>query len=209
MVGNRLNLISTVLKTRARHFPIDFRHGLATRNLKSTSRNCVQADYGWSPTSTAVYRSFQHHGPYRCKLGVEVRNPKRLGPAYPFKNMCVADSSECGETWSPMRHVTTQFGQCHAAGVGLQKGRVVVVHDHRYPQSMSSARTVVSNDEGQTWRDELYYLSHGNVAGYARTIRLDGQEMLTLTGSHYGEAGNWHDATGNTQFHIVRWQLVD
>ena len=131
------------------------------------------------------------------------------GAPYPFKNVSVADSSDGGETWSPMRHVTTQFGQCHAAGVGLQNGRVVVVHDHRYPRSMSSARAVVSDDEGQTWRDEVYYLSHGTVAGYARTISLDGQEMLTLTGSHYGEAGNWHDATGNTQFHIIRWRLVD
>ena len=81
--------------------------------------------------------------------------------------------------------------------------------DHRYLRPMSSARAVVSNDEGQTWRDEVYYLSNGLVAGFARTITLDGTEMLTLTGSYYGEKIGWNDVTGNTQFHIIRWRLQD
>jgi hypothetical protein len=73
---------------------------------------------------------------------------------------------------------------------------------------MSSARAVVSDDEGQTWRDEVYYLSNGHAAGFARTISLDGEEMLTLTGSYYGENKlKWHDLTGNTRFHIIRWRL--
>ena len=112
-------------------------------------------------------------------------------------------------TWSSMRQLTTEFGQCHAAGVGLRNGRVVVIHDHRYPRSMSSALAVVSDDESQTWRDEVYYLTHGSAAGYARTISLDGQNMLTLAGSYYGETGNWHNQTGNTKFNIIRWRLHD
>jgi len=131
------------------------------------------------------------------------------GPAYPYKHVFVADSTDGGGSWSSMRQVTTEFGQCHAAGVGLQNGRVVVIHDHRYPRSMASARAVVSDDEGQTWCDEVYYLAHGSAAGYARTISLDGQEMLTMAGSYYGEIGSWHDHTGNTQFNIIRWRLND
>ena len=72
------------------------------------------------------------------------------GLPFPFKHVFVADSMDGGDNWSPMRQVTTEFEQCHAAGVGLRNGRVVVGHDHCYPRSMSGARGVVSDDEGQT-----------------------------------------------------------
>ena len=102
----------------------------------------------------------------------------------------------------------TVLGQCYGYGVGLSGNRAVVVTDHRYPRNMSSGRAVVSRDNGETWQDEVYYLSHGHAAGYAATITLDGEEMLTLTGSCYGDVSGWDNCIGNTDYVIVRWRLV-
>ena len=74
---------------------------------------------------------------------------------------------------------------------------------------MSSARAVVSDDEGKTWRDEVYYLSNAPIAGFARTITLDGEEMLTLTGTFSGPTEEFDSATGGTQFYVIRWSLAD
>jgi hypothetical protein len=138
---------------------------------------------------------------------LETTGAAKFGSDLPFKHVFVADSADQGETWSVNRQLTTGFGQCHGAGVGLSDKRVVVIYDHRYPRPMSSARAAVSDDDGMTWRNEVYYLSNGVVAGYARTISLDGEEMLTLTGSYYGQKLGWNDVTGKTRFHIIRWRL--
>ena len=100
------------------------------------------------------------------------------------------------------------WGQCYGYGVGLSGNRAVVVTDHRYPRNMSSARAVVSHDNGETWQDEVYYLSHGHAAGYAATISLDEEDMLTLTGSCYGDVNSWNNCIGNTDYVIIRWKLV-
>jgi len=121
----------------------------------------------------------------------------------------VADSTDGGKTWSRNRQVTTECGQCHGAAIGLKSKRVVMIYDHRYARPMSSARAVVSDDEGQAWRDEVYYLSNGVVAGFARPSSLNGEEMDRLTGSYYGDKVGWNDVTGNTQFHIIRWRLQE
>ena len=74
---------------------------------------------------------------------------------------------------------------------------------------MAGARAVVSDDEGKSWRDEVYYLSNALVAGFARTISLDGEEMLTLTGTYSGEDLSWKAATGASPFQVIRWRLED
>lgn len=126
----------------------------------------------------------------------------------PYKHVFLSDSSDGGKTWSALRQVTTECGQCHGHSIGLSDGRVVMVFDHRYPRPMSGARAVVSDDEGQTWRDEAFFLSNGRAcAGFARTISLDGKVMLTLTGYFDGDPADFHNATGGSQFHIIRWQL--
>lgn len=35
------------------------------------------------------------------------------------------------------------------------------------------------------------------------------RQMLTLTGSCYGEDVSWDAAVGKTTFHILRWKLAD
>ena len=129
--------------------------------------------------------------------------------SFPYKHVFVAHSDDAGATWTPPRQLATVFGQCYGSGVGLSNSRAVIVTDHRYPRDMGSGRAVVSLDGGETWQDEVYYLVHGDAAGYATTICLDGEEMLTLTGSCYGDVDSgWDYCVGNTDFVIIRWRLV-
>jgi hypothetical protein len=131
-----------------------------------------------------------------------------LGSKFPYKHVFLADSPDGGVTWDNLRQLTTVFGQCHGAAVGLSDNRVVVVHDHRYPRELSSGRAMVSYDSGQNWADEVYYLCHGNAAGFAQTITLDGEEMLTLVGSAYGNVDSWDNCIGKSHFVLIRWRLV-
>jgi photosystem II stability/assembly factor-like uncharacterized protein len=129
-------------------------------------------------------------------------------PSLPYKHVFVAHSDDRGLTWTLPRQLATVLGQCYGHGVGLSDNCAVVVTDHRYPREMAGARALVSRDGGATWADEVYYLNHGNAAGYATTLSLDGEEMLTLTGSCYGDVEAWDNCVGNTDFAIIRWRLV-
>ena len=131
-----------------------------------------------------------------------------FGSGFPYKHVFLADSTDGGTTWTRPRQLTTVFGQCYGSGVGLSDDRVVVVHDHRYPRNVAGARALVSRDAGRTWEDEVYYLCHGDAAGYAATISPDGEGMLTLAGSCYGDVGAWENCIGRTDFALIRWQLV-
>jgi len=125
-----------------------------------------------------------------------------------WKHIFVADSEDAGKTWSPSRQVATETGQCHGAPVGLTGGRAVLIHDERR-DAVSGARALVSDDEGKTWNDEVYYLTHGDAAGYARSVSFDGEEILTMTGSFYGDSFSWSNLIGNSRQYIIRWRLED
>ena len=127
--------------------------------------------------------------------------------SFPYKHVFVAHSDDQGRSWTPPRQLTTVLGQCYGDAVGLSGGRAVVTTDHRYPRNMSSGRALVSLDQGATWEDEVYYLNNGNAAGYAATLSLDGEKMLTLTGATPGDANSWAAAVGKTDFAIIRWRL--
>ena len=131
-----------------------------------------------------------------------------FGTKAPYKHVFIAHSDDAGRTWTPKRQLTTVYGQCRGTGVGLSGNRFVLVHDHRYPRSVSSARAMVSLDDSETWEDEVYYLNHGMAAGYNETICLDGEEMLTLTGSCYGKVERSLDVIGRSTFVLIRWKLV-
>ncbi len=128
---------------------------------------------------------------------------------FPFKHAFVAHSDDGGSTWTPPRQLATVLGQCYCAGVGLSDNRAVAIMDHRYPREMGSGRAMVSLDGDETWEDEVYYISHGRAAGYTATISFDGEEMLTLAGSCYGDVSKWDNCVGNTKFAIIRWRLAE
>jgi hypothetical protein len=80
--------------------------------------------------------------------------------------------------------------------------------DSSYPGivPLDNDRALISDDDGQTWRDEVYFLSNGRTtAGFARNLTLDGNEILTLTGYHDGGAA-FDAASSSTQFHVIRWK---
>ena len=123
------------------------------------------------------------------------------------KTVFLADSADGGATWTNLRQLTTVGGQCHGAAVGLTNKRVVVAYDHRYPRELATGRAMVSHDEGQSWEDEVYYLIHGNDAGYTRHLALDGEEILTLVGQCYGDVEKgWDQQIGNSHFVLIRWK---
>ena len=124
------------------------------------------------------------------------------------KTVFLADSMDGGSTWNNLRQLTTENGQCHGAAVGLSNNRAVVTYDHRYPRELGSARAMISCDKGQNWQDEVYYLCHGNAAGFTRHITLDGEEILTLVGSCYGDVSTWEKVIGASHFCIIRWRPV-
>jgi len=167
-------------------------------------------------------RTFPHHSflsDYGCETNIAELSPGRLlavvryqpgPPEQPHTNKTtfLADSVDGGRTWKNLRQLTSVRGQCHGAAVGLSNDRVVVAHDHRYPRDLGSCRAMVSHDHGQKWKDEVYYLCHGNVAGYPRHVTLDQEEILTFVGSCYGDVSKWENAIGKSHFSIIRWRPV-
>ena len=134
---------------------------------------------------------------------------QRLGSthaSFPYKHVFLADSDDNGLTWNNLRQLTTVFGQCHGFPTGLTNNRVVVCHDNRYPDELGGGRAMVSHDDGKTFEDEVYYLCHGIGAGHARTVTLDGEEMLTMVGSN--QLPIEPIPVGQTSFSIIRWRLV-
>ena len=130
--------------------------------------------------------------------------------AWPYKHVFVTHSGDAGATWSPVQQLCTVYGQCYGAAGVLADNTVTVVHDHRYPRSLGSGRAVLSRDGGDSWQDEVYYLVHGDAAGYAATVSPDGESFLTLAGSCYGDVDSgWDFATGRTDFVLIRWRPVD
>jgi len=130
--------------------------------------------------------------------------PPRCG--MPYKHVFLADSDDNGLTWNNMRQLTTLFGQCHGFPTGLTNNRVVVCHDNRLPEEVKGGRAMVSHDDGKTFEDEVYYLCHGVNAGHARTVTLDGEEMLTMVGANQKPIEPI--PVGQTPFFIIRWRLV-
>jgi hypothetical protein len=138
--------------------------------------------------------------------------PQRTGapsPAWPYKHVFVAHSDDGGASWSGLRQVAGIFGQCYGSAAALDDGTVVLVCDHRYPRSMGSGRAFVSRDGGETWEDEVYYLAHGDAAGYAASLSPHGEWLLSLTGSCYGEVDSgWDYCVGRTNFAVIRWRPI-
>ena len=58
-------------------------------------------------------------------------------------------------------------------------------------RSSADTRSVlyVGADQGATWEGEVYYLNNGNAAGYAATLSLDGEEMLTEVSCKFRPTG--------------------
>ena len=112
--------------------------------------------------------------------------PSRDGPL--FKRVFICQSGDGGRTWTGPRPVETkegtpilEFDECHGQLFQVPDGRVVLVHDRRYPYDQSEIRARVSCDNGLTWEPEVYHLTDG--MGYPASVALEDGTIVTVTGS--------------------------
>lgn len=105
-----------------------------------------------------------------------------------FKNVFLADSSDSGATWENLRPLLDAegrpvlvFGECHAQLVEIPDGRVVLVHDRRYPYDKTATIGRISDDGGKRWSRKAYHVSDG--IGYAASIALEDGTIVTVTGN--------------------------
>ena len=133
--------------------------------------------------------------------------------AFPGKRVFLADSRDCGLTWRNLRPVSLSpdgrselpHGDAHGHLVQVSDGRVVLVHDHRYPYQEGAVWARVSEDDGRTWRPEVYHLSSGH--GYGASVVLPDDTIVTVCGNTpLGETGQPEPGTEWT-VQAVRWQL--
>ncbi len=127
-----------------------------------------------------------------------------------FKHVFVGDSDDDGRTWRDLRPLTTgdgnpvvSYGECHGQLAQAPDGRVVMVHDRRYPYDGGEARAKVSEDEGLTWRPETYHLSAGH--GYPACVALDDGTLVTVTGATPYDAQS--NVLGDWRAEAIVWRL--
>ncbi len=127
-----------------------------------------------------------------------------------FKHVWIGRSDDNGRTWQGLRPVLDRhgrplldFGEAHGQLVQEPGGRVVLVHDCRYPYQQAHTRARVSLDDGQTWEPEIYHLSEG--MGYASSVALSDGTIVTVTGNTRLDAS--FRPIGGWQAQAVRWRL--
>jgi hypothetical protein len=128
-----------------------------------------------------------------------------------FKHVFVGGSDDSGRTWEDLSAVRDrdgrallEFGEPHGQLVQAADGRVVLVHDRRYPYERSETRARVSvDDEGLTWGREIYHVSDG--MGYPASVALPDGTIVTITGNTkldpaFRPIGGW-------RVQAIRWRL--
>ena len=127
-----------------------------------------------------------------------------------FKRVFIGQSEDEGRTWSDLRPLETddgapllELGECHGQLLQVSDGRVVLVHDRRYPLLQSGTRARVSHDQGRTWEPEVFHLAAGS--GYPASVALEDGTVVTVTGCSRSDA----DATPIERWRVtaIRWTL--
>jgi hypothetical protein len=131
-----------------------------------------------------------------------------------FKHVFLGDSLDGGRTWQNLRPLRDaegnpllEHGECHGQLVQVPDGRVVLVHDRRYPRQLSGTRARVSLDGGQTWEREVYELL-GPAMGYPSSVVLEDGTIVTISGTSPIDSEEGL-AIGPWQAQVLRWRLPD
>ncbi|MEW6753644.1 MAG: hypothetical protein AB1505_22070 [Candidatus Latescibacterota bacterium] len=96
------------------------------------------------------------------------------------------------------------FGQCHGQLAQVPDGRVVLVHDHRYPYNHTQTIGRVSADRGgRIWSRQAYHLTDG--IGYSASVVSRDGTITTLTGNTPLDAQA--RPTGPYGVLAIRWRL--
>ena len=129
-----------------------------------------------------------------------------------FKHVFLGDSDDGGKTWKNFRPLLDRngralltFGEAHGQLVQVPDGRVVLVHDCRYPYEQGETRARVSHDGGKTWDPKVFHLSFGH--GYPSSVALPDGTIVTVTGSTAYSSS----ATARSKWtaDAIRWRLPD
>ena len=128
-----------------------------------------------------------------------------------FKNVFLGDSLDGGRTWQSLRplldaqgQALLEVGECHGQLVQVPDGRVVLVHDFRYPYLEMQVLAHISEDGGQTWLPEKYRLSFGY--GYPSSTVLDDGTIITVTGCPRMSASGHMEDPDAYEACIILWR---
>ena len=129
-----------------------------------------------------------------------------------FKHVFLGESDDGGKTWKNFRPLLDHrgralltFGEAHGQLVQVPDGRVVLVHDCRYPYQQGENRARASRDGGKTWEPERYHLSFGH--GYPSSVALPDGTIVTVTGSTPFTASA--NPVGGWRVQAIRWRLPE
>lgn len=104
------------------------------------------------------------------------------------KTVGYLDSEDGGRTWENARPTLDKngkpvlvCGECHGQSAQLSDGRIITVHDRRYPHRMGEVVAHVSDDEGATWDRRAFHVSNGT--GYPAVTVLEDGTIVVVAGS--------------------------
>jgi len=133
--------------------------------------------------------------------------------AHISKQALLLDSDDGGLTWKNARPTfdvggkpVLENGECHGWSAQLPDGRIVMVHDRRYPHPEGQTIAHVSHDEGKTWDRRAYHLIMG--CGYPATVALEDGTIVTVSGAGLSdETGQPRTSRRLWTPVAVRWKL--
>jgi hypothetical protein len=138
--------------------------------------------------------------------------PYQSGEVNCFKHVFLGDSLDGGRTWQNLRPLRDaegnpllEHGECHGQLVQVPDGRVVLVHDRRYPYECCETRARVSLDGGQTWKREIFHLSPGSC--YPSSVALQDGTIITVINTSRLDPSAKPLTPWNAE--VLRWRLPD
>jgi hypothetical protein len=129
-----------------------------------------------------------------------------------FKHLCIGESFDKGLTWENLTpvmdkdgNVLLEFGECHGQLAQVPDGRVVLIHDHRYPYNKARTIARISEDEGKTWSKEAYQVSFGS--GYPAIFVLEDETIVVITGNTRLTPPPPKPIGGKVSAQVIHWKL--
>lgn len=124
-----------------------------------------------------------------------------------FRHVFLGESADGGKSWKNLRPVVDveerpflESGECNGELVEMVDGRLVLIHQRRYPRNASELVARLSTNGGKTWRPDRYHVNLG--FGYSSSLVLEDETIVTVTGSSDGGGGQPRGAM------IIRWRLA-
>ena len=122
----------------------------------------------------------------------------------------LGSSPDGGSTWQNFRPVADANGQTLLVSgesngelVQMPDGRVVLIHQRRYPRSQEQLIARVSVDGAKSWLPDEYRLSFG--FGYSDSLALDDGTIITVAGKTPCDASSKPIASPGAE--VIRWRL--